>query len=129
MDTLDSKSENNISDQAVNNIGASAGWAIAMAIIFFLVSLVFLVRTMEVISYVAGAGLFLLIFAGGYGFLGYLLIMQGISANKYRLTKASADFDTFASNYKKFWMTFVILIIVLVVIALAMAQSGGGRMF
>jgi hypothetical protein len=127
MDTLDSKNENHISDQAVNDLGGAAGWAIAMAVLFFLVSLFILIGALNAMSILPGVGFMYLVLAGGYGFLGYLLIMQGISVNKYRLTKASADFDAFASNYKKFWMTFVCLIIALVLLALIIGQSMGGR--
>lgn len=130
MDTLDSKNENQISDQAVNDIGGAAGWAIASAVLFFLVSLVVLVAALQAIGLIPVAGFMYLVMAGGYGYMGYLLIMQGIAANKYRLTKASADFDAFAANYKKYWMFFIIFVIAMVVLALVIGQSmSGGRMF
>ncbi|MFI5204774.1 MAG: hypothetical protein ACHQF2_09790 [Flavobacteriales bacterium] len=128
MDTLDSKNDNQISDEAVRNLGGAAGWVIAVAILMFLGSLFTLIGALQTLS--AGAvGLISLLFAGAYGYLGYLLIMQGISVNKYRLTKSSADFDVFAKNYKMYWMFLIILIITMVLLVLVMANSMGGRGF
>lgn len=125
MDTLDSKSENQISDEAVRNLGSSSGWVIAVAILMFLGSLFALIGALQTLSRGA-AGLISLIGAGAYGYMGYLLIMQGIAANKYRLTKASADFDVFAKNYKAYWMFLVIFVVVMVIFVLALANSMGG---
>jgi hypothetical protein len=55
--------------------------------------------------------------------MGVILIMQGISANKFKLTKNSTDFDAFASNLKKYWMFVIIFSIVFILLVLVIAQN------